>query len=143
MHRFTLVAAGCLVAFIGYACSLEPDGDSGGDEDRHIAKDMPLGDPWQGEFSWPDGDRTDWMRFFVQDGGLLRMQVSFANKDTGADVQVFNSYGKAITKEFVKRPGIEEQINVEQMIGPGRYFVRVRGHEEGDRSEYSLRVIVQ
>ena len=73
----------------------------------------------------------------------MRIDVSFENEKTGAEVQVFNTYGKKVTKEYVKRYDIEEKIHMEKEIGPGRYFMRIRAREEGDKSAYTLKIVVQ
>ena len=142
-HRGIGIAAALVVTLVVVGCGGEPDRASGEDGDRHVAPLIKVGETVQGEFNFNEGDRTDWMRFNTQDGGLMRIEVSFGRREVGAEVQVFNTFGKPVTKEYVKRYDIEETIHMEHRIGPGRYFLRIRAREEGDASDYALKVIVQ
>ena len=135
-----LIIAACALSLSG--CVYNPDSNSGGDGDRHVAKPITLGQPIPDSVSYPDGDRTDWMKFVIEDDALLKIDVNFASIEAGVIVEIRNTFGKLVDKR-IKLPNQSKLLSFESYINSGRYFIRVAAMDEGDKTNYILNVNLQ
>lgn len=127
------------IIIFSISCITGPDDKSGGDEDRHIAKEIPLGAWTPDSVSYAEGDRTDWKFVILPDPGIMSVEVGFDNEKTTIDVEVYDKYGKLVTKRR-RRGGDEPQITLMSEVSRGKYFIKVQAKGENDKSGYSIKV---
>lgn len=131
------VLVGAMAVVLGAGCTKGPDETSGEDQHRHKAAQIPLEQPVPDAFTWGEGDKTDWKWFVVPEDTLLTVNVHFVNVDAGARVQLFDTYGKLVSKH-IKESGKDEHLQFSEPVRAGRFFLRISAYDEGDGSEYTV-----
>ena len=126
-----------LVASVLLGCVTGPNASSGDDQFRHQAVTIPLEEPVPDDFSWPNGDRTDWKVFTLARDSLLLVNVHFTNEGTVARVELFDTYGRPVAKR-IKESGRDAHLQFSEPLRAGRYFLRVEADDEMDESEYTI-----
>jgi hypothetical protein len=130
------------LVFLLASCITPPDGKSGGDGDRHEAKQLQMNQWVPDSIAYSDGDRTDWRYMEVEDSGLLVVELQFDNENANVNVEIFDKYGKRLTRH-VKRAKEDVNLQFTQEVQGGKYFVKVQAESEGDKTGYSLRVRIK
>lgn len=139
-RRLAIMARACALAaatFFVTSCIPQPDGRSGGDGYRNDAAPIVLDEPTVDSVSWPDGDRTDWRRFVMEQSGVVTVVVQFSNLSVAASVELFDTYGASLTRR-IKESGRDARLEISEPLAPGRYFLRIQAADEGDASDYTV-----
>lgn len=133
-----------LLAMLTCACTINPDGQSGADERRDIATELPLGE-WVTDkdgVSYGAGDRTDWKKIMVPRDGTLFVEVACQKRETTLVVGMYDRYGRMLG-EKVKKHGETDHIKFEGDVQKGKYFLRVAAKDTEDACTYDIKVAMQ
>lgn len=136
------VLSGLIVVF-ALACTVKPDEKSGGDEERHKAKQLKIGESQADSVSYKDGDRTDWRVLETPDAGFLTVTVRLDNPKNEIVVALFDRYGKPVTKMVHSRKDESPIINLTTEVEPGRYFIMVQAAHSEDRTGYAIQATLK
>ena len=131
---FGLMALGLFLS----ACKVRPDEKSGGDEERHKAKPLKVGESQSDSVDYKGGDRTDWKVIELEDTGILTIEVALDNPKTNVSVFLFDKYGKQVAKVVHTKDDENPLIRLIADAVPGRYFVRIQAEHESDKTGYSI-----
>lgn len=126
------------------SCGIGPDSQSGGDERRDIAKELPL-DEWvtdEDGVNNAGGDRTDWKKIIIPRSGTLFVEVAVDEKNVTVDVGLFDRYGRLLLQK-TKPSGSTEHVRFEGEVTRGNYFVCLAARKSEDKSVYSVRASMQ
>lgn len=136
--RFSTVVLATLLLSSLQSCGVRPDEKSGGDEHRHIAKQIPLNQWIPDDVSGSEGDKTDWKVFELTDSGFLFVEVAIDNEKANIGIELYDRYGKLVTKR-IRRSGDEINVNLSAEVSTGKYFIKIYALKGGDKTGYSLR----
>ena len=126
------------------SCGIGPDSQSGGDERRDIAKELPL-DEWvtdEDGVNNAGGDRTDWKKISLPRSGTLFVEVAVDEKNVTVEVGLYDRYGRLLLQK-TKRAGTTEHVRFEGEVTRGNYFVCIAARKSEDKSVYSVRASMQ
>ena len=126
-----------LVLFFVVGCGPKPDANSGGDAERYQAKKIDLGQPVADEVDYNGGDRTDWKVLFVEDPGVLKIEVVVDNENAGLVVELYDKYGRRLGRA-VHVKDVGPKVDLLQEVTPGKYFIKVYAKSKGDKTGYTL-----
>ncbi len=140
---------GCFSRWIGallavmVACGVKPDEKSGGDQERHKATPVKVGEAVADSVSYKDGDRTDWKVVELPDAGFLTVLVNLDNPKNDVLVALFDRYGKPVSKVVHRKDDESPVVQLITQAAPGRYFILVQAASEGAKTGYALKVSLQ
>ncbi len=131
-----------ILTLLAFGCGgTTPEGQSGGDAERHQAKPMALGKAEGDSVSTPDGDRTDWKILEMQDAGALKVEVILDNPDAAIVMGLFDRYGKTVTR-VTHRKGDGPLITMAADVGLSRYFLMIQAEGHKDKTGYTIKAVV-
>jgi len=139
----TLLSLLVAVAALGAGCITQPDEKSGGDGDRHKAKQLKMGKPESDAVDYNAGDRTDWKLVELQDTGTLTVEVIVDNPKSNLTVAVFDRYGKPVARMAHRKDDDSPQVKLMTEVGVGKYFVMIQAMKEGDKTGYLVKASVR
>jgi len=119
-------------------CKVRPDEKSGGDEERHKAKPLKVGESQSDSVDYKGGDRTDWKVIELEDAGILTIEVAMDNPKANVSVFLFDRYGKQIAKVVHTKDDQNPLIRLIADVSAGRYFIRIQAVHESDKTGYSI-----
>ncbi len=125
------------------ACGVKPDEKSGGDQERHKAAPVKVGEAIADSVSYKDGDRTDWKLVELPDAGFLTVLVNLDNPRNDILVALFDRYGKPVARTMHRKDDDSPAIQLITQAVPGRYFILVQAASEGAKTGYALKVSLQ
>lgn len=125
------------------ACGVKPDEKSGGDQERHKATPVKVGEAISDSVSYKDGDRTDWKVVELPDAGFLTVLVNLDNPRHDVLVALFDRYGKPVARMVHRKADESPLVQLITQAVPGRYFILVQAASEGANTGYALKVSLQ
>ncbi len=125
-RHFSPLALGVCLALALAACSVEPDPNrqSGGDQSRTQAIEMPVNRVIIDHCDQVNGDRDDWKYITVNSPGIAKVTVNFDYIEAEAQVEVINSVGQVLSNlELPESTDILRQLSFE--VQPGNYYLHI------------------
>jgi len=140
-HKFqVLLVAGVLTTCFAVSCSVEPDPNrqSGGDEMRTLAIEMPVNRVIIDGCDQTNGDRDDWKYFTVNSPSVVKIVINFDYDEAEAQVEVINSVGQVLSNlELPDSTDLLRQLSFQAQ--PGNYYLHI--YCETLKTDYSVEVI--
>jgi hypothetical protein len=127
--------------FIVVACGSNPDEKTGEDGTRNVAQKMELEKWIPDSVSYDEGDRSDWRMFSIDTDSRVLVEAKVANTDANVLFEIRGLFGKVINK--VNSYQRAEVLSFEQKLPKGQYFIGMIAKDDGDNSEYTLRVSIE
>ncbi len=124
-----------IAVFMISGCGIKPDGNSGGDAERYQAKKIELGQQVSDSVDYNGGDRTDWKYLYIEDPGILQINVLVDNQEAGLVVELYDRYGHFIARsDHVVGPSVQ----LMHQVTLGKYFIKIYARKRGDKTGYTL-----
>lgn len=130
---------GTALALALAACSVEPDPnrESGGDQSRTLAIEMPVNRVVIDHCDQVNGDKDDWKFFTVNSPGIVKVVVNFDYTEAEAQVEVINAVGQVLSNlELPESTDILRQLSFR--VEPGNYYLHI--YCETLETDYSVEV---
>lgn len=131
-----ILAAAVLLGGWALGCGPGPDGQSGGDQERAAAVEVPIGQPVDDRVAAGDGDRTDWKRFRLDRADQVNVTVYWDDPDIEATVEVRNAFGNALGRREHSKG--EPMDRMTATLEEGEYYLAITA--EGAGSVYTLEI---
>jgi hypothetical protein len=144
-HLGKCVCAFAVLSLLGLwaGCGVRPDEKSGGDEERHKAKPLKVGESQSDSVDYKGGDRTDWKVIELEDAGILTIEVVLDNPKTNVSVVLFDRFGRQVSKVVHTKEDENPLIRLIADCGAGRHFVRIQAGHESDKTGYTINAKVR
>ena len=128
------------VVLVGLAgCSVEPDPNrqSGGDQMRTLAIEMPTNRVVIDHCNQTDGDRDDWKYFTINAPSVVKVVINFDYIEAEAGVEVINDVGQVLSDlELPESTDLLRQLSFK--AEPGNYYLHI--YCETLKTDYSVEV---
>lgn len=133
MHRWLWLLAGLVIC----ACNVQtdPNANSGGDESRLKATEIPVNRTIIDNVNYNAGDMTDWKYFNLPSSGLVEFLIAFDNPSAKGTAIIRDARGAQVTR--VDHQG-EPKLQTTFRGQPGIYYLEIYANQE--MSDYTLEV---